>query len=80
MRLASLGIIVSLLTACGEARHDAAALREAWNPVNDPLRLGNDFDYAFAALPLAGKTSREPWTDSYWPSARGGIASRWVAP
>ncbi|MBF0208916.1 MAG: hypothetical protein HQK53_18800, partial [Oligoflexia bacterium] len=50
----------------------------AWDHENDPSIIdGEDtqyqFEYNLAKLPLAGQLTVKPWTDSYWPTVRGGI-------
>jgi hypothetical protein len=50
---------------------------EAWNAPNAPERLQWDLVTDIHALPLQAKLEKVPWTDSYWPSMRGGIAARW---
>ena len=50
---------------------------ERWNTSNAPERLEWDFERDFYELPLQAKLDAVPWADSYWPSQRGGLASRW---
>lgn len=45
---------------------------------NDPGTIDPTFERRFDALPLEGKMTRTPWTDSYWPRNKGGISYRWV--
>ncbi|MCX6111321.1 MAG: hypothetical protein NTZ90_17130 [Proteobacteria bacterium] len=76
-RLASLAAATLLLsTACGRSPTPAAT-KEAWDEVNDPLRLGTDYERNFKMLPLAGALDKTPWSDTYWPSYMGGVAYRW---
>ncbi len=44
---------------------------------NDPMRIDANFETRFAALPTMGSAKRLPWTDTYWPKNKGGIAYRW---
>lgn len=44
---------------------------------NDPHRLMPGFETRYDLLPTAGQAHRVPWTDSYWPKNKGGIAYRW---
>ena len=39
--------------------------------------LERDYEKRYAMLPSSGKTSKTPWTDSYWPKQDGGIGFRW---
>jgi hypothetical protein len=49
-----------------------------WDASNAPSGWNAQYQYAFSALPLSGKVeSHQPWSDTYWPTNRGGIASRW---
>ncbi len=75
---------IAALIACGvDASEDlnavASRLQEAWNPINDPLRLGADYERRLDALPLSGQLARSPWVDDYWPSHKSGIAHRWLS-
>ena len=45
---------------------------------NDPgLLLGDRYEKNFRALPTEGSLDVEPWSDTYWPENKGGIAHRW---
>jgi hypothetical protein len=76
------GLTLGLL-GCG-ARPDSGSIdsgstvQEAWDQVNDPLRLGSGFEYRLGLLPAAARVALTPWTDTYWPSNRGGLANRWL--
>jgi hypothetical protein len=54
-----------------------------WNKVNDPTKLAKITGKAvitdFAKLPMSAKLSNSHigWSDTYWPSMKGGIAYRW---
>ncbi len=72
------------LAACGQ-KHGGGALdlsntKEAWNAVNDPLNLRDQYEVRFSALPQVGELEQKPWTDTYWPSHLGGLADRWNDP
>lgn len=70
------------LTGCGganDASVDVSNLEEAWDANNDPRRLAGTYEVEFAALPTDGRLTSEPWTDSYWPSYKGGLANRWAS-
>lgn len=71
---------------------NATAIVEEWGPkmdvklpiggfdyFNDPEALDYDsrFVYQFDVLPTSGWIDPTPWTGSYWPKNRGGIAYRW---
>ena len=62
-----------------EKSNDYAAENDSvlMDSYNDPGALEPDFERTFQALPLAGKASKTPWTDSYWPKNKGGISYRW---
>lgn len=59
------------------ARYDAAN-----NPANLNKILGTNVITKFDFLPLAGKLNddRLGWSETYWPSNKGGIAYRWSHP
>jgi hypothetical protein len=72
LALVSLTLVVA---ACGAPQ--TSAVKEAWNQINDPLRLSGDYERTLADLPTTGTLDVEPWSDTYWPSHKGGIAARW---
>jgi hypothetical protein len=48
-----------------------------WNGSNDPSKWGG-YEYVLDRLPLQGQvTDHQPWSDTYWPSNKAGIAARW---
>ncbi len=81
-RKAGLMFFLLIITSCGastDLRHEnMATLKERWDQANEPIRmLPSDYEVVFQSLPLSGQLDRQPWTDSYWPSYRGGLAARW---
>lgn len=72
--------LVFLFVACNPSGHspiDRSRLEEAWNANNDPVNLRTQYEVQLDKLPLSGELTTKPWTDSYWPSWRGGLADRW---
>lgn len=67
-------VALGALMACGK---DRGEVREAWDAVNDPLRLAGGYQRNLGNLPLSAELSVKPWSDSYWPTKEGGIAVRW---
>jgi hypothetical protein len=70
---------------CGSptSSHTPSRLAESWNLDNDFRRYSWDFETNFDLLPLSGTLlnstrTNAPWTDSYWPKYKGGIAYRWL--
>jgi hypothetical protein len=68
---------------CGDGSY-SHQLRERWNPRNDPRIMGIDemtaayrYTTKFDQLALQGRITAQPWSDSYWPTYRGGITYRW---
>jgi len=63
-----------------------SAMAERWNKANNPFHFNgvakNKLTDFFQSLPLEGrlKDNRLGWSDTYWPSNRGGIAYRWSHP
>ena len=45
---------------------------------NDPSAFDPSYEYLFDALPQSGALDVEPWSGSYWPEYKGGIAYRWA--
>lgn len=77
-------VVSSSILACGQARSgrplDVSQPAEAWNDVNDPMNLKDDYEVVFEGLPLTAELEVKPWTDTYWPNYRAGIADRWNDP
>lgn len=63
----------------------ASAQAARWDSTNDPNKLtkvtGKAIVTDFAKLPLMARLTNQHlgWSDTYWPSNRGGIAYRWNA-
>jgi hypothetical protein len=54
-------------------------VKEAWDSNNNPSSLGlNNYVKNFEQLPKSGELPNKPWSDTYWPSMKGGIAARWM--
>jgi hypothetical protein len=52
-----------------------------WNGANDPGNWSPQYVYDFSKLPLAGAmTDHTPWSDTYWPTNKAGVAARWNWP
>ncbi|MCA2961485.1 MAG: hypothetical protein IOD12_14635 [Silvanigrellales bacterium] len=80
----SVAALVGLAPACGHERGSSqfpapSQKQEAWDPNNDPLNLGPGFVRELDALPVSAKLAKVPWSDSYWPSRKGGISHRWLS-
>src|SRR4051812_29290585 len=64
----------------------ASAHAAKWDKANNPNYFNgvakSKMEASFASLPLVGKLkdNRLGWSDSYWPSYKGGIAYRWNHP
>ena len=72
-----------LLMSCGQnsSRIDLTSrTKEAWNALNDPLNLKDDYEVTLSKLPLNAELSKKPWSDTYWPNYQGGLANRWNDP
>ncbi|MFI5391316.1 MAG: ankyrin repeat domain-containing protein [Bacteriovoracales bacterium] len=44
---------------------------------NQPEIFDNTFKMTLDSLPKSGQTKTIPWSDTYWPTYRGGISYRW---
>jgi len=52
--------------------------RSTWESNNEPSLLVDDgYEKNFAKLPVGATLDVTPWSDTYWPSYKGGIATRW---
>jgi len=52
-------------------------LGDKWDESNDPSSWNPSFQYKLDKLPTSGQSPKTPWSDTYWPSYKGGIANRW---
>ncbi len=73
---------VSGLAGLSEHRDDSlglatGAVPNAFDGYNDPSLLLSDAVRRLEQLPLQGSVAVEPWSGSYWPEYKGGIAYRW---
>jgi hypothetical protein len=75
----ALAVAGTLNVSCGRSIDQTSDTNEAWDQINDPMRLGSGYEYRLQFLPTGGNAAVTPWTDTYWPSNQGGISSRWVA-
>lgn len=75
MSLVCFGVLLS----CGSNNGGTSLPREAWNNLNDPIRISPGFVKRFVELPLSGAVLEQfhAWSDSYWPTQKAGIAARW---
>lgn len=67
-----------LLSLAGCGARDVSRGLEAWNRANDPAHLRDQYETVLANLPLSGEVAEKPWTDTYWPDFKGGLANRWL--
>ena len=73
-------IVLATLSLVGSAH------AEKWNASNNPVYFNNQMSipmkFSLSQLPLQAKLHDERlgWSDSYWPSNKGGIAFRWNSP
>lgn len=69
---------IFFVASCGKVP-EQSKINEAWDVNNAPIRISPSFEGRFEALPTSGAVAanKRPWSDSYWPSREGGIASRW---
>lgn len=74
---------ITLTTACSDghdARTERSRIFEAWDVINQPSRFGRNYELRLNRLPASGSLVRIPWSDSYWPTQKAGIAFRWLNP
>ncbi|MCA2962035.1 MAG: hypothetical protein IOD12_17425 [Silvanigrellales bacterium] len=65
--------------SCGKANETNSRVLERWNSANEPdlMNVGVGLERTLSKLPLSARMKTKPWSDSYWPSNKGGIAARW---
>ncbi|KAL0483072.1 hypothetical protein AKO1_014974 [Acrasis kona] len=51
---------------------------ELFDESNNPKNFGK-YQYKTSELPSEGEVKLQPWSDSYWPSNKAGIAWRWLS-
>ncbi len=74
----SLALMI-MLVVVGCQQPNISRTHEVWNDANAPLRMKAEYQTNLAKLPLSASLRTRPWSDSYWPSYKGGIAYRWLA-
>ncbi|MEY4064443.1 MAG: hypothetical protein RIR26_651 [Pseudomonadota bacterium] len=75
---------IPFFVSCKNTNQDKTGnqTQQAWDKANNPYNLlpGNSFlERRFDKLKMAAAVSADklPWSDSYWPNYRGGLAWRW---
>jgi hypothetical protein len=71
-----------LAVSCGKgsnsiAENEGSDTQEAWNKGNDPIQMSSSYERVLSKLPTSSALPVKPWTDTYWPTEKGGIAHRW---
>ncbi|HXH76201.1 MAG TPA: hypothetical protein VNJ08_14620 [Bacteriovoracaceae bacterium] len=77
MRLLIIALMVSVMPTAFAELYDSPN-----HPSNFRRLMGTSLVLDFAGLPLTGKIAddRTGWSETYWPSNKGGIAYRWNSP
>lgn len=70
-------ILSAFSISCSAPTPNTSKTREAWDEVNEPIRIGSGYVSKLSDLPASGTLAATPWSDDYWPSNQGGIARRW---
>jgi Transglutaminase elicitor len=66
------------LLSCGEnTSRTEADTQEKWSASNDPIKISEGYETDFEKLPKQASLGEKPWTDTYWPTDKGGISHRW---
>ncbi|MBF0364081.1 MAG: hypothetical protein HQK50_00835 [Oligoflexia bacterium] len=76
-------LLLNLVSVSTLLASDGLVPFSAWDLNNDPANINVEatdraFEYNLARLPMRGELEKKPWTDTYWPSYKRGIAQRWV--
>jgi|GEM_PF-6509239 len=70
--------LIDQLASDGHAISDDVVIPGALDNYNNPFdSVIPDAERRFDAMPLQGALAAEPWSDTYWPEHKGGIAYRW---
>lgn len=82
LKLAAISATLLAGACSDESQRDAQSARifEAWDVINQPSRFGRQYELRLNRLPNSGSLPRVPWSDSYWPTQKAGIAFRWMNP
>lgn len=75
--LVAITVASALAASCMVKKNPDTTIKEEWNAANNPTRLEANYVATFSKLPLDSKLQKRPWSDTYWPSKKGGIAARW---
>ncbi|MEK7358099.1 MAG: hypothetical protein AAB250_16755 [Bdellovibrionota bacterium] len=71
MKAAFLLVIAMLISS------QSHAWRRMDNLADNAANIYTDYYNQFDVLPTKGTVSKKPWSDTYWPSQKGGAAWRW---
>jgi Transglutaminase elicitor len=81
LSIVALVLLPQIIGACG-SKHTVTKPKEAWDAQNAPTVFGNitskSFDDLIKEENTKGFLDQKPWSDSYWPLYRAGIADRWL--
>ncbi len=76
-------VLVSLVQACGP-HSSSSETKAVWDDLNSPAIMekgGTPFKGSYLnrwnELPLKAELKTVPWSDHYWPTAKGGLTYRW---
>jgi hypothetical protein len=75
--------IVLAASGCKQRTYNTAGTKDSWDNgrENNPLHFANqgpiEFDFDKLKEMKSGSIDTQPWSDSYWPNAEGGITARW---
>ncbi len=77
MKLLLIALMISVMPTAFAELYDGAN-----HPSNFSRLMGTSLVLDFAGLPMTGKIAddRTGWSETYWPSNKGGIAYRWNSP
>lgn len=75
----TISFFLLLSMACGRPGESHSQLDEAWNIYNNPQRMASQYVVNMGSLPIQGSVSQPLWSDTYWPSNKGGLAHRWAS-
>jgi hypothetical protein len=77
MRLLAMFFVLISAVSCGGGSGSISQISETWDWFNNPKVFERGYEFKLTSLPSSGEIAPTPWSDTYWPSFRGGIADRW---
>lgn len=80
MKKVSLALLCLLPVWASCSQSPASKPVEAWNELNEPMRVDPRYQTRLAELPHTAILEKRAWAGYWWPNNRGGVSYRWFQP